>query len=80
MNNFSGQYTDLYINRANATLFFIPGTLPTFNLPIGSRLLLFFNVILVSNYHGFNGEKIKLLPYYMTDVLFAKSKLVTFKK
>ena len=30
----------------------------------------FLNVDLVSNYHGFKGEIIKLMPYYMINIIY----------
>ena len=57
------------------TLFFIdPGTLLTLKLPIKSyplsRQKFFSDVVLVSNYHGCKGEAIKLIPYYMIDIIY----------
>ena len=37
--------------------------------PNFSRLLFFTDVVLVSNYHGRNGEAIKFMPYYMIDII-----------
>ena len=37
--------------------------------PNFSRLLFFTDVVLVSNYHGCNGEAIKFMPYYMIDII-----------
>ena len=30
----------------------------------------FFDVILVSSYHGCKGENVKLIPYYMIDIIY----------
>ena len=55
-------------DATRATLF--PGTLPTLNLPIKSRIAIFHqgscvcrDVILLSNYHSYKVKTIKLLPY-----------------
>ena len=40
------------------------------NRHTSSRLLLFSDVILVSNYHGCKGEAIKLIPYYMIGIIY----------
>ena len=31
---------------------------------------IFFDVILVSSYHGCKGENVKLIPYYMIDIIY----------
>ena len=71
--NFSVAYASLYINWTNTSLFIIPGTLPTLKLPIkvlpSSRYLFISDVVLVSNYHGCKGETIKLIAYYMIDII-----------
>ena len=58
----------------------IPETLPTLNLPIKShppsRYLYFSDVILESDYHGYKGETIKLIPYYMADIIYKTIKLL----
>ena len=61
INNFSVHYADLYLNRANVSLFFIPCTLPTSNLPIKRKEE---TITLIPYY---------MIPYYMIDILFTKS-------
>ena len=87
INNFSVDYAALYlcINRANTSLFIIPGTFPTLQLPIkshpSSRKFFFFSdVVLVSNYHGSKREVIKLIPYSMIDITYKTVKPSHLKK
>ena len=74
----------VYINWANTSLFFISGTLPTLKLPIkshlSSRWLLSSDVVLISSYHSRKGEAIKLIPYYMIDIIYKIAKLSQLKK
>ena len=71
---FSVDYTSLHLNSANTCLLIIAGTPSTLELLIkshpSSRLQFFSDVVLVSNYHGYKGEEIKLIPYYMIDIIY----------
>ena len=73
-NNFSVDCTVLYANQAKTSIFIIPGTPPTLKLPIkshaSSRQLFFSDVFLISNYHGYKGEAIKLTPHNMIDIIY----------
>ena len=71
MENFSVDHAGLYVNWASMSLFVIPGTFPTLNLPVKSHSALsyFSDAILVSNCHGFKGETTKVIPYYMIDFI-----------
>ena len=40
----------------------------------------FSDVVLVSNYHGCKGETIKLIPYYMVDIIYKTVKPSHLKK
>ena len=53
------------------SLFIIPDTRPT-SKPSFVKVAIFSDVILVSNYGGCKDETIKLIPYYMIDILFTK--------
>ena len=56
---------DTSLDASRATI--IPGTLPVLNLPMKSHSLsqgIFPDVILVSNYHSYKENTIKLLPYH----------------
>ena len=72
--NFSVDYTNLHLNSANTSLLIIAGTPSTLKLLIkshpSSRLQFFSDVVLVSNDHGYKGEEIKLIPYYMIDIIY----------
>ena len=73
INNFSVDYASLYINWANTSFFIIPVTLRTLKLPIkshsSSKQQFFTDIVLVSNYYGCKGEAIKLIPYYIIDII-----------
>ena len=79
-------YAGLSINWTTTPLFITPGTLPTLDLPIkfhpSSRSLffLFVDVVLVSNYYGCKREAIKLIPYYMIDIICKTVKPPHLKK
>ena len=55
-----------FLDASRSTL--IPGTLPTLNLSIKTIFhqgsCIFFDIILVSNYHSYKEKTIKLLPYH----------------
>ena len=83
MNNFSVDYAGLYINWASTSLYIIPGTLPTFNLPIKSHPSqgsFFSDVVLVSKYHGCEGEATKLIQYYIIGIIYKTVKPLHLKK
>ena len=42
----------------------------TYKKPPFIQVAIFFDVDLVSNYHGCKGEAIKLIPYYMIDIIY----------
>ena len=44
------------------------------------KVAIFSDVVLVSNYHGCKGEAIKLIPYYMTDIIYKTVKPSHLKK
>ena len=44
------------------------------------KVAIFSDVVLVSNYHGCKGEAIKLIPYYMTDIIYKTAKPSHLKK
>ena len=73
------------MNWANISSFIIPNTLPTLKLPIkrhpSSGSLVFFSGIgFISNYHGCKGEAIKLIPYYMIDIIYKTIRPSRLKK
>ena len=73
------------MNWANISAFIIPSTLPTLKLPTKSHpssryLGIFSGVDLVSNYHGCKRETIKLIPYYMIDIIYKTVKPSHLKK
>ena len=73
------------MNWANISAFIIPSTLPTLKLPTKSHpssryLGIFSGVDLVSNYHGCKRETIKLIPYYMIDIIYKTVKPSHWKK
>ena len=45
-----------------------------------SRSLFFSDIVLVSNYHDCKGEAIKLIPYYMIDIIYKTVKPSRLKK
>ena len=53
-------------------------TLPL-EIPDKTRLH-FWDVVLVSDYHGSKGEAIKLIPYYMIDIIYKTVKPSHLKK
>ena len=65
----------------NTSLFIFSDTLPTLKLPIKSLppSRIFSDVVLVSNYHGCKGEAVKLIPYYMIDIILQNCKATTFE-
>ena len=38
------------------------------------KVAIFSDVVVVSNYHGYKGEAIKLIPYYMIDIIYKNLK------
>ena len=73
------------MNWANISAFIIPSTLPTLKLPTKSHpssryLGIFSGVDLVSNYRGCKRETIKLIPYYMIDIIYKTVKPSHLKK
>ena len=42
----------------------------TYKKPLLIKVAIFPDVILVSNYHACKGEAIKLIPYYMVDIIY----------
>ena len=62
----------------------IPGTRLTLSLSIksypSSRYLFFSDVILVSKYRGSKGQTIKLIPFYMIDIIYKTVKPSYLKK
>ena len=68
VNHFSVDWVGLYINWANTSLFIILGKFPTLNLatykkPPFIKVAIISDVILVSNFHGYKGKTISLLPH-----------------
>ena len=51
----------------------------TYKKPLFIKVAIFSDIVLVSNYHGYKGEAIKLIPYYMIDIT-VKTKAITFEK
>ena len=51
----------------------------TYKKPPFIKVAIFSDIVLVSNYHGYKGETIKLIPYYMIDII-DKTKAITFEK
>ena len=72
------------MNWVNISSFIIPNTLPTLKLPKKATLhqssYFFSDVVLVSNYHGCKGKVIKLIPSYMTDIIYKTVKPSHLKK
>ena len=34
------------------------------------KAAIFSDVVLISNYHGFKGKAMKLIPYYIIDIIY----------
>ena len=50
-----------------------PGVFRFFTLPLqipNKTRLHFSDEVLASNYHGCKGEEIRLIPYYMIDIIY----------
>ena len=50
--------------------------------PPFTKVAIFSDVLLVSNYHGCKEEKVKLIPNYMIDIIYnlQNRKVITFEK
>ena len=52
----------------------------TYKKPPSIKVVYFSDVILVSKYHGCKGEAVKLMPSYMTDVVYKTVKVTNHAK
>ena len=84
VNNFSVDYSGLYVNYANTTLFIsflIHSNFESaYKKPPFNKVAIFSDVILVSNHYGCKGETIKFIPYYLTDIIYKTVKPSHLKK
>ena len=69
VNNFSVEKVDLYINWGNTFLFIISNFESTDKKPPFTKVAIFSDIVLVSNYHGCTGETLYLIPHYLIDTI-----------
>ena len=67
--NFSVDYAGLYISWATTSLFIIPDTILIKKSPFIKEAI-FSDAILVSNYHVYKEEKIKLILDHMINIIY----------